>query len=132
MKTRIGVKGEIIMTEELDLIATLEQENRQLHARNKRLEHELEIASNNGVEALRDKLHMEDPDKFESFRTSVKALAKCFEEGNQGLLIADVGKKVSIMGINADMKSIVVMAMAAATKIMEVIDDIEDEDRVLN
>ena len=44
--------------EELDLIATLEQENRQLHARNERLEKELEIASNNGINELRDKLHL--------------------------------------------------------------------------
>jgi len=115
-----------------DIIATLEQENRQLHARNQRLEQELEIANHNGVEALRDKLNMGDPDKFESFRTSVRALAKCFEDGNQGLLIADIGQKVSIMGINAGMKEVVIMATAAATKVMEVIDDIEDEDRVLN
>ena len=134
MRKYINIKGEVTMLREDsdDIIATLEQENRQLHARNQRLEQELEIANNNGVEALRDKLHMEDPDKFESFRTSVKALAKCFEDGNQGLLIADVGQKVSIMGINAGMKEVVIMATAAATKVMEVIDDIEDEDRVLN
>lgn len=35
---KIGVKGEIFMD---DMIATLEQENRQLRARNERLENEL-------------------------------------------------------------------------------------------
>jgi hypothetical protein len=122
----------MVREESDDIIATLEQENRQLHARNQRLEQELEIANNNGIDELRNKLHMEDQDKFESFRTSVKALAKCFEDGNQGLLVADIGNKVSIMGINAGMKDVVIMATAAATKVMEVIDDIEDEDRVLN
>lgn len=132
MRKRIGVKGEIIMNEELDLIATLEQENRQLHARNQRLEQELEIASNNGVNELRNKLDMQDDDKFKVFRTAVNALAKCFEKGNQGVLIADIGEKVSILGINAEINEVAMMASATALKLGEVLDDMQDEDRVIN
>ena len=118
--------------EEIDLIATLEQENRQLSARNERLEKELEIASNNGIEELRNKLGMHDQDKFESFRMSVKALAKCYEKGNMGVLVADIGEKVSIMGINADMGDVIMMASGVVAKLEEVIADMGDEDRVLN
>jgi cell division protein FtsB len=39
---RIGTKGEVIAVD--DIIATLEQENRQLHARNERLQKELDEA----------------------------------------------------------------------------------------
>ena len=115
-----------------DIIATLEQENRQLHARNQRLEQELEIANNNGVDALRKKLDMGDQDKFESFRMSTRALAKCYEKGNMGVLIADIGEKVSIMGINADMEDVMLMASGVVAKLEEVIDDLNDEDRILN
>ena len=132
MKKHIGVKGEIIMNEELDLIATLEQENRQLHARNQRLESELEIANNNGIEQLRNKLDMHDQDKFESFRMATRALAKCYEKGNMGVLVADIGDKVSIMGINADMGDVLMMASGVVAKLEEVIADMDDEDRVLN
>ena len=118
--------------EEVDLIATLEQENRQLHARNERLEKELQIANNNGVDELRKKLDMGDEDKFSVFRTSVNALAKCFEKGNKGVLIADIGDKVSIMGINAEIAEVAMMALATATKLNDVLDDMQDEDRVLN
>lgn len=127
---KVTVTGEIM--EELDLIATLEQENRQLHARNERLEKELEIASNNGIDELRNKLDMHDQDKFESFRMSVKALAKCYEKGNMGVLVADIGEKVSIMGINADMGDVLMMASGVVAKLEEVIADLDDEDRVLN
>ena len=127
---RVTVKGDIV--EDLDLIATLEQENRQLHARNQRLEQELEIASNNGIEQLRNKLDMHDQDKFESFRMSVKALAKCYEKGNMGVLVADIGEKVSIMGINADMGDVLMMASGVVAKLEEVLQDMGDEDRVLN
>lgn len=120
------------MNEELDLIATLEQENRQLHARNQRLEQELEIASNNGVNELRTKLDMQDDDKFKVFRTAVNALAKCFEKGNQGVLIADIGEKVSILGINAEIHEVAMMASATALKLGEALDDMQDEDRVIN
>lgn len=130
MGKRIGVKGEMIMDEELNLVATLEQENRMLQERNKILESELEIASNNGIDELRNKLDMADEDKFMTFRHSVKALAKCFEKGNMGVLIADIGDKVSIFGINAEMREVVLMAAAAATKIGEVIEEMGDEDRV--
>ena len=132
MKKHIGVKGEIIMNEELDLIATLEQENRQLHARNQRLESELEIANNNGIEQLRNKLDMHDQDKFESFRMATRALAKCYEKGNMGVLVADIGEKVSIMGINADMGDVLLMASGVVAKLEEVIADMDDEDRVIN
>lgn len=118
--------------EELDLIATLEQENRQLHARNQRLESELEIANNNGIEELRNKLDMHDQDKFESFRMATRALAKCYEKGNMGVLVADIGDKVSIMGINADMGDVLMMASGVVAKLEEVIADMDDEDRVLN
>lgn len=130
MIKRIGVRGEVM--EEVDLIATLEQENRQLHARNERLEKELQIANNNGVDELRKKLDMGDEDKFSVFRTSVNALAKCFEKGNKGVLIADIGDKVSIMGINAEIAEVAMMALATATKLNDVLDDMQDEDRVLN
>ena len=123
---------EMIREESDDIIATLEQENRQLHARNQRLEQELEIASHNGVDALRNKLDMHDHDKFESFRMSVKALAKCYEKGNMGMLVADIGDKVSIMGINADMEDVLMMASGVVAKLEEVITDLDDEDRVLN
>jgi len=124
---KVTVTGEIM--EELDLIATLEQENRQLHARNERLEKELEIASNNGIDELRNKLDMHDQDKFESFRMSVKALAKCYEKGNMGVLVADIGEKVSIMGINADMGDVLLMASGVVAKLEEVLEDLSDEDR---
>ena len=134
MRKTIDVKGNIVMERELsdDIIATLEQENRQLHARNQRLEQELEIANNNGVDELRKKLDMADTDKFESFRMSVKALAKCYEKGNMGVLVADIGDKVSIMGINADMGDVLMMASGVVAKLEEVISDMGDEDRVLN
>ena len=122
----------MVREEHDDLIATLEQENRQLHARNQRLEQELEIASNNGIEQLRNKLDMHDQDKFESFRMSVKALAKCYEKGNMGVLVADIGDKVSIMGINADMGDVLLMASGVVAKLEEVLQDMGDEDRVLN
>ena len=119
----------MVREESDDIIATLEQENRQLHARNQRLEQELEIANNNGIEQLRNKLDMHDQDKFESFRMSTKALAKCYEKGNMGVLIADIGEKVSIMGINADMGDVIMMASGVVAKLEEVIDDLNDEDR---
>ena len=129
---RPGGAIEMVREEHDDLIATLEQENRQLHARNQRLEQELEIASNNGIEQLRKKLDMADTDKFESFRMSVKALAKCYEKGNMGVLVADIGDKVSIMGINADMGDVLMMASGVVAKLEEVLQDMGDEDRVLN
>lgn len=134
MRKTIDVKGNVVMERELsdDIIATLEQENRQLHARNQRLEQELEIANNNGVDELRKKLDMADTDKFESFRMSVKALAKCYEKGNMGVLVADIGDKVSIMGINADMGDVLLMASGVVAKLEEVLQDMGDEDRVLN
>lgn len=119
----------MVREESDDIIATLEQENRQLHARNQRLEQELEIANNNGIEQLRKKLDMGDQDKFESFRLATRALAKCYEQGNMGVLIADIGEKVSIMGINADMQDVMLMAAGTATKLEEVIADMDDEDR---
>ena len=119
----------MVREEHDDLIATLEQENRQLHARNERLEKELEIASNNGIDELRNKLDMHDQDKFESFRMSVKALAKCYEKGNMGVLVADIGEKVSIMGINADMGDVLLMASGVVAKLEEVLEDLSDEDR---
>ena len=134
MRKTIDVKGNVVMERELsdDIIATLEQENRQLRARNQRLEQELEIANNNGVDELRKKLDMADTDKFESFRMSVKALAKCYEKGNMGVLVADIGDKVSIMGINADMGDVLMMASGVVAKLEEVLQDMGDEDRVLN
>ena len=126
---RPGGAIEMVREEHDDLIATLEQENRQLHARNQRLEQELEIASNNGIEQLRNKLDMHDQDKFESFRMSVKALAKCYEKGNMGVLVADIGEKVSIMGINADMGDVLLMASGVVAKLEEVLEDLSDEDR---
>lgn len=138
MRKTIDVKGNVVMVREEsdDLIATLEQENRQLHERNKRLMAELEgFAEANEHEAiadLRKKLDMADTDKFESFRMSVKALAKCYEKGNMGLLVADIGDKVSIMGINADMQDVMLMAAGVVAKLEEVLQDMGDEDRVLN
>ena len=126
---RPGGAIEMVREEHDDLIATLEQENRQLHARNQRLEQELEIASNNGIDELRNKLDMHDQDKFESFRMSVKALAKCYEKGNMGVLVADIGEKVSIMGINADMGDVLLMASGVVAKLEEVLEDLSDEDR---
>ena len=122
----------MIREESDDIIATLEQENRQLHARNQRLESELEIANNNGIEQLRKKLDMGDQDKFESFRLATRALAKCYEQGNMGVLVADIGEKVSIMGINADMGDVLMMASGVVAKLEEVIADLDDEERVLN
>ena len=133
MRKTIGVKGGIMQD---DLIATLEQENRQLHARNQRLEKELEgmieNSERNAIDDLRNKLNMGDDDKFESFRLATRALAKCYEKGNMGVLIADIGEKVSIMGINADMQDVILMATGTATKLEEVIADMRDEDRVIN
>ena len=138
MRKTIDVKGNIVMERELsdDIIATLEQENRQLHARNQRLMAELEnyaeTSEREAVAELRKKLDMADTDKFESFRMSVKALAKCYEKGNMGVLVADIGEKVSIMGINADMGDVLLMASGVVAKLEEVIADMGDEDRVLN
>lgn len=138
MRKTIDVKGNVVMVREEsdDLIATLEQENRQLHERNKRLMAELEgFAEANEHEAiadLRKKLDMADTDKFESFRMSVKALAKCFEKGNMGMLVADIGEKVSIMGINADMGEVLLMAAGVVAKLEEVLQDMGDEDRTIN
>ena len=131
MRKTIDVKGNVVMVREEsdDIIATLEQENRQLHARNQRLEQELEIANNNGIEQLRKKLDMGDQDKFESFRLATRALAKCYEQGNMGVLIADIGEKVSIMGINADMNDVLLMAAGTATKLEEVLEDMANEDK---
>ena len=46
MRKRIDTKGNIMMEREAhdEMIATLEQENRQLHARNQRLQAELDEA----------------------------------------------------------------------------------------
>ena len=79
---------------------------------------------------MRKKLDMADTDKFESFRLAVKALAKCYEKGNMGVLIADIGDKLSIMGINADMQEVMLMAAGTAAKLEEVLQDMGDEDRV--
>lgn len=49
MRTKIGTKGEIIVD---DMIATLEQENRQLRARNERLEKEQRAASVEQISAM--------------------------------------------------------------------------------
>lgn len=126
----------MVREESDDIIATLEQENRQLHARNQRLMRELEAAvegtEQDAIAELRKKLDMSDNDKFEMFRTATKSLAKCFEKGNKGVLIADIGEKVAIMGINADMQDVILMAAGTATKLEEVIADMSDEDRVLN
>ena len=138
MRKTIGFKGEVIMVREEsdDIIATLEQENRQLHARNQRLMRELEAAvegtEQDAIAELRKKLDMSDNDKFEMFRTATKSLAKCFEKGNKGVLIADIGDKVAIMGINAEMHEVALMATATAMKLNDVIDDMQNEDRVLN
>lgn len=126
----------MVREESDDIIATLEQENRQLHARNQRLMRELEAAvegtEQDAIAELRKKLDMSDNDKFEMFRTATKALAKCFEKGNKGVLIADIGEKVAIMGINAEMHEVALMATATAMKLNDVIDDMQNEDRVLN
>lgn len=135
MRKYISTSGETIMVREEsdDIIATLEQENRQLHARNQRLEKELEGMIENSersaIDDLRNKLDMADTDKFESFRMAARALAKCYEKGNMGVLIADIGETVSIMGINADMQDVILMAAGAATKLEEVIADMSDEDK---
>ena len=123
----------MVREESDDIIATLEQENRQLHERNKRLMAELEnyaeTSEREAVAELRKKLDMADTDKFESFRLAVKALAKCYEKGNMGVLIADIGDKVSIMGMNADMQDVMLMAAGTAAKLEEVIADMSDDDR---
>lgn len=135
MRKYISTSGETIMVREEsdDIIATLEQENRQLHARNQRLEKELEGMIENSersaIDDLRNKLDMADTDKFESFRMAARALAKCYEKGHMGVLIADIGETVSIMGINADMQDVILMAAGAATKLEEVIADMSDEDK---
>lgn len=134
----IDTKGNITMQREEhdDLIATLEQENRQLHARNQRLMQELEAAvegtEQDAIAELRKKLDMGDQDKFESFRLATRALAKCYEQGNMGVLVADVGNKVSIVGINADIGDVLMMAAGVVAKLEEVAADMGDEDRVLN
>jgi hypothetical protein len=49
-----------------------------------------------------------------------------------GLLVADIGDKVSIIGINADMQDVMLMAAGVVAKLEEVLQDMGDEDRVLN
>jgi cell division septum initiation protein DivIVA len=53
MINRIGTKGEVIAVD--DIIATLEQENRQLHARNERLQKELDEAYDRCAEICEDR-----------------------------------------------------------------------------
>ena len=54
MRKTIGTKGEIVMVREEsdDIIATLEQENRQLRARNERLEKECRCLSVEQISAM--------------------------------------------------------------------------------
>ena len=47
-------------------------------------------------------------------------------------MIADIGDKVSIMGINAEIHEVALMASAIAIKLGEAVDEMQDEDRVLN
>ena len=49
-----------------------------------------------------------------------------------GVLVADISDKVSIMGINADMGDVLMMASGVVAKLEEVLQDMGDEDRVLN
>ena len=136
MRRRIDAKGNITMEREDhdDLIATLEQENRQLHARNQRLEQELEIANNNGVSELRDKLEMKDEDKFQAFRLAINQVGRCFKSGSttKGVLIVETENKVSIISMNADLSDLIELTGGACERMLEVAGDMDNEDRVLN
>lgn len=136
MRKYISTSGEIIMMREEsdDIIATLEQENRQLHARNQRLEKELEIANNNGVNELRDKLELKDEDRFKAFRMAVNLVGKCFKPGStmKGVLLVETDDKVNIVSMNADISDVIEMTGAACERMLEVVGDMDNEDRVLN
>lgn len=136
MRRTIDTKGNVVMVREEsdDLIATLEQENRQLHARNQRLEQELEIANNNGVNELRDKLELKDEDRFKAFRMAVNLVGKCFKPGSttKGVLLVETDDKVNIVSMNADISDVIEMTGASCERMLEVVGDIDNEDRVLN
>lgn len=128
---KVTVTGEIM--DELDLVSTLEQENRQLHARNQRLERELEIANDNGIEQLKDKLDLQDGDRFEAFRVAVRAVGECFKgKETKGVMLIERGDKVSIIAMNADMADIIEMTGGACERMLEIHDDLTDKERVLN
>jgi len=132
----IDTKGNVAMVREEsdDIIATLEQENRQLHARNQRLEKELEIANNNGVNELRDKLELKDEDRFKAFRMAVNLVGKCFKPGSttKGVLLVETDDKVNIVSMNADIGDVIEMTGASCERMLEVVGDMDNEDRVLN
>ena len=124
----------MVREESDDIIATLEQENRQLHARNQRLEKELEIANNNGVNELRDKLELKDEDRFKAFRMAVNLVGKCFKPGSttKGVLLVETDDKVNIVSMNADISDVIEMTGASCERMLEVVGDMNNEDRVLN
>lgn len=136
MRRMIDTKGNVAMVREEsdDIIATLEQENRQLHARNQRLEKELEIANNNGVNELRDKLELKDEDRFKAFRMAVNLVGKCFKPGSttKGVLLVETDDKVNIVSMNADIGDVIEMTGASCERMLEVVGDMDNEDRVLN
>lgn len=124
----------MVREESDDIIATLEQENRQLHARNQRLEQELEKMQGDAVDSLRSKLNMTDDEtKFQAFRLASKLVAKCFEGGdNRGVLVTEVGDKLSIMGLNADVSDVIDLANDLYEKLEQVVEHNGDDTRVLN
>jgi rRNA processing protein Krr1/Pno1 len=123
----------MIREEHDDIIATLEQENRQLHARNERLQKELDAASTEGLEALRQKLKLDDPDKFNVFRTTVRLIGACFdsEKNCHGLLLVDKGDTMCVVGLNADVEQIAELSSYSLERAMELLESM-GEDRVLN
>lgn len=136
MRRRIDPKGNILMEREAhdDLIATLEQENRQLHARNQRLEKELDAAQEGSVGELRDKLELKDEDKFKAFRTAVNMVSSCFKSGSKtkGVMLIENGDNVSIVAMNADIKDIIEMTGSSCERMLDIAHDMQNEDRVLN
>lgn len=136
MRKTINTNGEVIMVREEsdDIIATLEQENRQLHARNQRLEKEMEDLQGSAVETLRAKLHMEDDDvKFKAFQVASKLVARCFDEGKgRGVLVVETENKLSIMGLNADVDDVIDLANELYEKLEAVMEHNGDEKRTLN
>jgi len=116
-----------------DLIATLEQENRQLHARNQRLEKELEAVESNAVTELRDKLDMEDEDKFKAFRLATKLVAECFKKnGTKGVLLTAAGDKITVVSMNAEIKDLIEMTGSTCERLLDAMQTMQDENRVLN
>lgn len=136
MRKKIGVRGEIMDTEMNDMIATLEQENRQLHARNTRLEEDLTRAEEFIFNLERHPKRDVTNDAFEYMRKLVREIGGCFApDSTQAgvLLMADVHTdNIKVYSINASTDTVHALVGLANIHMSEAAEAINDPDRVLN